>query len=275
MRKIILLSIIILFTSAVQQDLSEPIDLWHWKLELPTGYKASDWKLSNYEKDSFAKPFFRLDQLSNELVMDAYPSIGSSKSKYTRNTLREQIQPGSNDVNWTMKEEGILNAEFRVTSVSKNSLGEYHRIVLLQVDGRTTQKQTRQLGLKKPMSMPMIKIYWQDGFLRVTRRVLKDEGTVGDALLSKSSWKEDRGVFSEHKVDFNATKVSLSCKRGKVTVQINEEPLIVFRDLSVSQWYFENYFTVGNYLQSKEPNCFSSVAYSKIDVSHAKLKYKP
>lgn len=41
-----------------QNTTNLPIDLWNWKLELPTGYKASDWKLSNFQNDRFSRPFF-------------------------------------------------------------------------------------------------------------------------------------------------------------------------------------------------------------------------
>ncbi|MGD1844671.1 MAG: polysaccharide lyase family 7 protein [Salibacteraceae bacterium] len=256
------------FSAAAQES---PINLWNWKLELPSGYKASDWKLSNYQKDRFAKPFFHLDTLDSAIVMEAYPSEGTSKSKYTRNTLREQMQAGSNDVNWTMKEGAVLEADFQVTQMSKGENGKYHRTILFQIDGRTTEKQTEKLGLKKPKSMPMVKIYWQNERLRVTRKVLKDESMVGDDLLLKSSWKETEStIYAKEKVGFEKVHIRIEVKKGKITIQVNEEKPIVFRDLSVSQWYFENYFTVGNYLQSKEAGCHSTVKFYSLVVSHGK-----
>ena len=244
------------------------IDLWNWKLELPSGYKASDWKLSNFQNDRFASPFFYYNTEKGALVMKALPSKGTSTAKYTRNTLREQMQPGSNDVNWTMKEGGVLEVDVQLEEISQTQTGQSHRTILLQVDGRTTAKQTKQLGLSKPASLPMMKIYWQDGYLKVVRKVLKDEGTAGDALLNKKSWKEDKGVHSKRKVGNERVQIRLELKRGKILIQIDDEKPIVFRDLSVAQWYFENYFTVGNYLQSKEDGCFSTVNYFKIEVTH-------
>ncbi|MDC3217600.1 polysaccharide lyase family 7 protein, partial [Schleiferiaceae bacterium] len=104
--------------------------------------------------------------------------------------------------------------------------------------------------------------------LKVVRKVLKDEGTAGDALLDKKSWKEDKGIHSKRRIGNDKVKIRLELKRGKILVQIDDERPIVYRDLSVAQWYFENYFTVGNYLQSKEENCFSTVNYYKIEVVH-------
>lgn len=272
MKKLLLItSIVTLGYFSMQGQIASrgPVDLWNWKVELPSGYKASDWKLSNFHNDRFAAPFFYLNEDESALVLEAFPSEGTSTAKYTRNTLREQLQAGSNDVNWTMKEGGVLEVEMEVESMSKGANGQYHRTILLQVDGRTTSKQTKQLGLEKPVSLPMLKIYWQEGYLKVVRKVLKDESTAGDALLSKNSWKEDKNTkHSESKVGFEKVRVRLELKRGKIVLQINDERPIVYRDLSVAQWYFENYFTVGNYLQTKDIGSHSTVNYYKIEVKH-------
>lgn len=267
-KRIIFFLCVCCFLGYGQSNDKAAIDLWNWKLELPSGYKASDWKLSNFKNDRFAAPFFYFDDLKGALVMKAYPAKGTSTAKYTRNTLREQMQPGSNDVNWTMKQGGILEVELDVEEISTSESGQFHRTILLQVDGRTTEKQTKQLGLSKPASLPMLKIYWQDGYIKVVRKILKDDGTAGDALLDKKSWKEDKGLHSKRRIGNDKVKIRLELKRGKILVQIDDERPIVYRDLSVAQWYFENYFTVGNYLQSKEDNCFSTVNYYKIEVVH-------
>lgn len=269
MKMSLLMAVLLLCSMTNPQKQKSPIDLWHWKLELPTGYKASDWKLSNFQKDRFARPFFYLDSLDSAIVMKAYPAKGTSKSKYTRNTLREQIQAGSSDVNWTMKEGAVLEADFKVAQMSKGKNGKYHRTVLFQIDGRTNKKQTEQLGLAKPASMPMVKIYWQDERLRIKRKVLKDETLVGDDLLLKSSWKEaETTIYAKEKVGFEKAHIRIEVKKGKILIQVNEDKPIVFRDLSVSQWYFENYFTVGNYLQTKDEGCLSIVKFYSLSVTH-------
>jgi hypothetical protein len=247
---------------------SSPIDLWNWRLELPTGYKASDWKLSNFQKDRFAKPFFHLDTADSAIVMEAYPAEGTSKAKYTRNTLREQMQAGSSDVNWTFRDGAILETEFKVTEMSTNPSGKQDRTIILQIDGRTTEEQTEDLGLKKPVSMPYLKVYWQKDRLYVKHRELKNEAMIGDDLLLKTSWKEDDGVYSQEKVGFEKVRLRIEVKKSKVKVYINDEKPIVYRGMSVSQWYFENYFTVGNYLQSKEEGARSVVRFYRLNVSH-------
>lgn len=248
------------------------LDFTHWKLELPSGYKASDWKLSNYANDRFVKPFFHFDAADSSVIMEAYPAEGTSTAKYTRNTLREQLQPGSSDVNWTMKQGGTLEAEVQMLDMSKDASGKYHRTILFQIDGRTSKKQTEQLGLEKAQGMPLLKIYWEDERLCIKRKILKDESMVGSALLQKDSWKEDKAIYSREKIGFDKVKVRMEMKKGKITVSINDEKPIVFRDLSVEQWYFENYFTVGNYLQSKDENCKAVVKYHSLRVLHESKK---
>lgn len=272
MKKLIALSICFIVGLAQSQAQESSIDLSHWKLELPTGYKASDWKLSNFQKDRFVKPFFYLDSLDGALVMEAYPAEGKSKAKYTRNTLREQMQPGSSDVNWTLKQGALLETEFQLTEISKDESGNYHRTILVQIDGRTSEKQTDELGLEKPLSMPFMKIFWQNEKLRMTRRVLKDESMVGDALLMKSSWTEDDGIYLTDKIGFEKIKLRIEIKKGKITIQVNDEKPETIRDINATQWYFENYFSVGNYLQSKDENARSVVKFYELKVSHATKK---
>jgi len=248
--------------------LSFPYNLSSWKLELPSGYKASDWKLANFQNDKFTQPFLYVDPTDESLVLEAFPSKGTSKAKYTRNTLREMYDSGDSNVNWTMKKGGLLEAELQVTKVSQTDNGKNDRILLMQIDGKTSIKQTKELGLEKAVGIPWIKIYWKDDRIYVTRKVLKDETMVGDGLLDKKSWKEGKGVYSKEKIGFEKVKINIEVKKGKVIIYINEERPIVFRDISVTQWYFENYFTVGNYLQSKEPDAHSIVKYFNLNVSH-------
>ena len=252
----------------VSQANPSGIDLTNWKLETPSGYTASDWKLSNFQKDQFVRSFFYIDSIDQSLVMDAYPAEGTSKSKYSRNTLREQMQPGSNDVNWTLKEGAILEAEFQVTSMSKNEKGKYHKTILFQVDGRTTKDQTSSLGYSKPKSIPFIKVIWQNGELCVKRRVLKNLDTVGDDLLIKESWEESDPIYLRGKPNFDRVKLKMVLDKGKITIQLNDEKPTVIRDMNVKQWYFENYFTVGNYLQSKDEDAFCRVKFYSLRVSH-------
>ena len=111
-------------------------------------------------------------------------------------------------------------------------------------------------------------IFWQNEQLRITRRVLKDEATVGDALLTKDAWEENDGIYLGKKIGFEKAKIKIEVKKGKISIQLNDEKPLIFRDLSTSQWYFENYFTVGNYLQSKDAGARSVVKFYGLKVTH-------
>lgn len=264
MRGVVQILLVLTIQFGWSQKLESPVDLSRWKLELPSGYKASDWKLSNFQKDRFAKPFFYLDSLDGALVMEAYPVDGKSKSKYTRNSLREQKDDGT-DANWTMKEGAELVAEFQVQKMSKESGDKYHRTILFQVSGKTSAKQTAKLGLEKPTNIPYLKIFWQNERLKIVRRVLKNESTYGDVLYSKSSWEEE-SEYAKVDVGFKRTTIKIKLDKGRIDIRINDERPIIFRDASIRQWYFENYFTVGNYLQSKDNGAHAIVKYYQLEV---------
>jgi len=254
---------------AVSQEPLEFIDLMNWKLELPSGYTASDWKLSNFQKDRFARPFFYLDSLDGSLVMEAYPALnGRSKAKYTKNTLREQMTPGSSSDNWTMEEGAYLEAEFQVTDMSIKEGKKYDRTLLFTMHGRTTDEQTEKLGLNKNSSLPLFKIFWQDERIRVQRKVLEDPLEVGDKTLDKNFWDDDNGRYFNKKVGFNRVKLYIKVSEGQVEIGVDDQKPIVYKDSSVKKILFENYFEVGNYLQTKERGAHCIVKYYNLKVTH-------
>ncbi|MEM7551747.1 MAG: polysaccharide lyase family 7 protein [Bacteroidota bacterium] len=266
--KYLVLIFFIAFICRASGQKAGDIDLSHWRLELPTGYKASEWKLSNFQNDRFAKPFFYLDTLDGALVMEAYPAKGTSKSKYTRNTLREQLIPGSSEKNWTLEEGGILTTELQVVEMSKETTKKYHRTLLLQIHGTTSDEQEESLGISKSISLPLLSVYWQNERIRVVRRVLKDPSTNGDDLLKKDSWENDAGRYFGKKVSFDKIKLRVEASDGRVEVHLNDLKPFVYKDTNIRKWPFENYFNVGNYLQTKDYGSKSIVKYYELEASH-------
>lgn len=261
---------LLLFLFSCTVSVAQPkynIDLTNWKLELPSGYTASEWKLSNFEKDRFAKPFFYVDPDDKAFVFEAYPVEGTSTAQYTKNMLREQMKPGSSSVNWTLERGGTLEADFQVVEVSKEGRN-YHEILLFQIQGRTSDEQTETLGLDKNTGPPFIKIFWDNGEIKVVRKVLKDFNTLGNALLMKDAWKDDKDKSFRRDIDFERAKIRITAKKGKVEMQLNNQRPIVFDDINVKQWYFENYFVAGNYLQTKEQSAKSIVKFYDLQVHH-------
>lgn len=268
MNKILVLSAFILLSLSAIAQKAGNIDLTHWKLELPSGYTASEWKLSNFQKDRFAKPFFYLDSLDGALVMEAYPTIGKSKAKYTKNTLREQMVPGSSNTNWTLAQGAVLEAEFQVVNMSVKEGKKYDRTLIFQIHGRTSEEQTEQLGLSKSVSLPMFKVFWEDERIRIQRKVLVSLSDKGQKLWEKDSWDDDDGRYFNKKVGFEKVKIKIIAEEGKITVTINDLKPIVYKDTNIKKWEFENYFEVGNYLQSKNYTAHSLVKFYDLKVTH-------
>ena len=261
---------ILIFTSVLTfAQKAGNIDLSHWKLELPSGYSATEWKLSNFQKDRFAKPFFYLDSIDGALVMEAYPVYGTkSKAKYTKNSLREQLIPGESSKNWSMSEGGTLTADFHVIKMSKENPKKYHRTILFQIQGRTTEKQQEEYGLEKVVNLPMITIYWEDERIRVKRKILKDLSSVGKDLVTKTSWKDDAGRYFNKKIGFEKAHLEIKVEEGRVEIHLNDQKPIIYRDANIRKWSLDNYFNAGNYLQTKSVAAHSIVKFHKLQVTH-------
>lgn len=258
--------ILLLTASMLSAQDAMPIDLSHWQLELPTGYKAAEWKLMNIQNDTFAKPFFRFDE-EGALVMEAYPAPGTSKATYTRNQLRERIVPCDKNINWTMEQGGMLTAEFEVSEVSKETDKKYHRILLFQVHGTTSDAQEEEMGLRKAVSVPMLSVYWQNERIRVVRKILEDPSARGNDLINKKAWKNGPGRYFPQKVGFGKVKMSISVKEGLVEITMNGKK-ISYKDSIIRRWPFENYFNAGNYLQAKGYGAKSIVKFYQLEVTH-------
>ncbi|MFY0593557.1 polysaccharide lyase family 7 protein [Roseivirga sp.] len=260
--------VFILFYSSVSfAQQAGDIDLTHWKLELPSGYTASEWKLSQFQEDSFAQPFFYLDSLDGALVMKAFPVVGTSKAKYTKTSLREQMEPGESSKNWSLSEGGRLKATFQLVEISKKGK-KYDRTLLFQIHGTTSKSQNKELALAKSVSVPLLSIYWQDERIRVVRKTRKSLDLYGDELIDKAAWQDDKGRYFNKKVGFEKATIEIIASEGRIEVKLNNQKPIIYRDSSIKKWPFENYFNAGNYLQTKNIGSISTVKYYALEVSH-------
>ncbi len=268
MRNLLQLLLLFFATCLSAQQPLDFIDIMNWKLELPSGYTASDWKLSNFQNDKFAQDFFYLDSIDGSLVMEAYPILGTkSTASYTKNTLREQMTPGSSSDNWLFTDGAYLEAEMEVASMSQEGK-KYDRTILITLHGRTTDEQTKALGLDKSASQPLVKIFWQDERIRVQRKVLEDPLMKGDKIFDKEYWEDDPGRYFNKKVGFEKFKIYVKIEEGRIEIGLDDQKPIIYRDLSVEKMLFENYFEVGNYLQTTALAAKSTVKIYKLKVSH-------
>ncbi|TKD62523.1 polysaccharide lyase family 7 protein [Flavobacterium sp. ASW18X] len=247
------------------------IDLSHWKVTIPTGKpdEVTPPEIKDYATIEKLKPFMYTDSTDGSIVFHAIPNKTTANTKYSRTELREQMEPGSNHVNWTFAEGGALSGTMRMDAVSKAADGKYHKVIIMQIHGRLTNEQRDLIGQKDNNAPPILKIYWDNGKIRVKTKVLKVKGLSGDALLHESVWGDDEGRNFEEKVNFDKFKLEVKVTDGKMVVSLNKNEYFVYDDINIKKWgIFENYFKAGNYLQTRDDGAFAKVKIYQLNVSH-------
>ncbi|RPD93390.1 polysaccharide lyase family 7 protein [Aureibaculum marinum] len=247
------------------------IDLSHWKVTLPIGNptEVEPPDILDYGTNEILKPFFYNDSVNGALVFYTYPGASTANSSYSRTELREQMVPGSNNTNWTFKQGGQIKGVLSVDEISKDSNGDYHKTIVMQIHGRLTDEQRDLIGQKDNNAPPMLKIYWVDGKIRVKTKVLKDVNASDIELLKTDAWSDDKGyTFSEY-VGFEKFSLEVKAEEGKMEVTLNEKETIIYNDINIQKWnIFENYFKAGNYLSTTDEGSFSRIKYYELQVYH-------
>ncbi len=252
------------------------IDLSHWKVTLPVTkengkpYEISPPEITDFANNPKARPYMYIDSTKGAIVFHAMPTASrTANTKYTRSELREQMVPGDNNTNWTFKQGGKLSAKIAMDAVSKDDNGKYHKVIILQIHGRLTNEQRDLIGQKDNNAPPILKIYWQNGKIRVKTKVLKYKGISGDAILHEEAWGDDKGRTFEQEVGFRKFNLEVDVSDGKMVVSLNKNEFFVYDDLNIKKWgVFENYFKAGNYFQSRDKGSFAKVRFYELEVSH-------
>lgn len=252
------------------------IDLSHWKVTLPaTNDKGKPYEISppdilNFASNEVAKPYMYIDSLKGAIVFHAMPTKSKTRNtKYTRSELREQMVPGENNVNWTFKDGGYMKGKLAIDQVSKDANGKYHRIIIMQIHGRLTNAQRDLIGEDDNNAPPILKIYWQNGKIRVKTKVLKNVNAQIPEILHEDAWDNDRGFDFEQKVDFRKFTLEVKVSEGKMVVILNKTEYKVYENIHMEKWgVFENYFKAGNYFQTRDKGAFAKVRYYSLEVSH-------
>jgi len=248
------------------------IDLSHWKVTIPVGKptEISPPEILDYATNEMLKPFMYNDSTSGALVFYARPTNSTTaNSKYSRSELREQMVPGDNSVNWTFAQGGRMKGKLRIDEISKDKKGRYHKTIIMQIHGRLTNEQRDLIGAKDNNAPPILKIYWQNGKIRVKTKVLKFEGLSGNALLHEEAWDNDKGHTFKEEVGFGKFTLEVKVSKGKMVVALNNDEFKVYENIHMQKWgVFENYFKAGNYFQSRDEDAFASVKYYELSVSH-------
>lgn len=254
------------------------IDLTHWKITIPesnpknpgspieVGYP----EILEYANNPILKKWMYNDEKDKSIVFYAFPSgTTTANSHFSRSELRETMDPGNNNVNWTFAQGGIFKGTYAIEAVSKEKEGKYSKIIIAQIHGRLTNVQRDLIGQKDNNAPPMLKISWDNGKIRVKTKVLKDINTSDIDILSVKSWTDDQGTDFKEKVDFSKFTLEVKISEGKMEVILNGNETLVYNDVNIKKWeVFENYFKAGNYFQSKEPNTFAKVKIYALDVTH-------
>ncbi len=288
--RFLLLSVCALILSAAscKQDNAEPeipvierrytlpdIDLSNWKVTLPVPrgdgkpLEVEPPEILSYATDEALLPFMYNDSTDGSLVFYAYPESSTANSSYSRTELREQMDPGSNSTNWTFAQGGRMKGTLSVPEISSDSGGDRHRTIIMQIHGRLTNEQRDLIQEDDNNAPPVLKIYWQDGRVRVRTKVLKDVNVSDTEILRTSAWEDDEGRYFSEVVGTEQFTLEVIVSDGRMEVKMNDNESFVYEGIHMEKWgVFENYFKAGNYLQTSDANAFARVKYYDLEISH-------
>ena len=252
------------------------IDLSHWKVTLPVAneqgkpIEISPPEISNYANIEVAKPYMYLDSVRGAIVFHAMPTDSKTRNtKYTRSELREQLVPGDNNVNWTYADGAYMKGKIAMEASTRNSSGKYHRTIIMQIHGRLTNEQRDLIGQDDNNAPPILKIYWDNGKIRIKTKVLKNLNAPDQVLLHEEAWGNDAGFNFEEEVGFRKFILEVKVSEGKMVIVLNKNEYKVYENIHMKRWgIFENYFKAGNYFQSRDEGSFSKVRFYELEVSH-------
>lgn len=255
------------------------IDFSTWKVTLPVDennngrpdeYQPSQLINFGYQSLDAVQPYMYDDTSDASIVFYTFPDVSTTNSSYSRTELRELINPANSKENWSLLEAGEMTGRLKVEDVSEDneSNGDYHKVIVMQIHGIISEDDMDTHGFSSNNGPPLIKIYWKDGYIWSHKKSLIDENTEGDDLLDTSSntWsdiKHNLGYVGFSQFDFRIT-----ASDARIEVQLNDDDPLIYEDVSLSKWPYENYFKAGNYLNSTDDNAFALVKYYNLQVIH-------
>lgn len=259
-------------STTTQQNYTLPeIDLNNWKVTLPVGNPSSvrPPEILDYATNETLRPFFYNDSIDGSLVFYTYPGSTTPNSSYSRTELREQMESGSDHVNWTFAQGGTMRGTLSVPDISVNGSGTPHRVIVMQIHGRLTDAQRDLIGEDDNNAPPILKIYWDRGRIRIKTKIVKDLTDSEEELLHTDAWGDDDGVTLPVEVGHDPFTLEVIVTNGRMEVILNDEHSVVYDSVHIQKWgIFENYFKAGNYLQSIDQGAYSYVKYFDLEVSH-------
>ena len=252
------------------------IELSHWKVTLPVAneegkpIEIGPPEIFDFANSEVAKPYMYIDSTKGAIVFHAMPTDSKTRNtKYTRSELREQMVPGDNNVNWTFADGAYMKGKLAMDATTRDSEGKYHRTIIMQIHGRLTNEQRDLIGEDDNNAPPMLKIYWDNGKVRVKTKVLKNLKATNEQLLHEDAWDNDEGFNFEEEVGFGKFTLEVKVSEGKMVIVLNGNEFKVYENIHIRRWgIFENYFKAGNYFQSRDKGSFSKVRFYELEVKH-------
>ena len=246
------------------------IDLSNWKVTLPIGNptEVKPPEILSYATNTLLEPYMFNDSIDGSLVFVCSPGASTANSSYSRTELREQMVPGSNNTNWTFADGGVMKGKLKVDKMDRDENGDYYRAIIMQIHGRLTDAQRDLIGEDDNNAPPVLKIYWNEGRVKVHRKVLVDVEVNDTDILRTSAWT-DESTWLGDQVDFDEFTLEIKASEGRLEVILNEVDNIVYEDIHMEKWgIFENYFKAGNYFITKDAGASCTVKYYDLEVTH-------
>ena len=253
------------------------INFLNWKVTLPVDennngspdeYQPSELVNYGYQTIEAIQPFMYDDVSDKSIVFYTHPDVSTTNSSYSRTELRELINPSNSKENWTLSEGGIMTGKLKMIEVSENTDGSHPKVYIMQIHGIISEEDMALHGFSSNNGPPLLKMTWIDGYLWAYKKSLVSVSTFGDDLLDVSSntWADIKHNMGY--VGYEPFDLQIIASHAKLEIKLNDETPLIYEDVSLIKWPFENYFKAGNYLGSTQPDAFSKLKYYELTVTH-------
>ncbi|WP_299108932.1 polysaccharide lyase family 7 protein [uncultured Winogradskyella sp.] len=256
------------------------IDFSNWKVTLPVDennngspdeYQPSELINGAYRANTSIQPYMYDDVADSSIEFYTFPDVSTTNSSYSRTELRELINPAIARENWSLEEGGTMTGRLKIVDISEDNVSsnrQYHNTIVMQIHGIISLEDMATHGFSSNNGPPLIKIRWIDGYIYSYKKSLVDETTIGDDLLETSSATWVDASTNMGYVGFDEFEFRITASTGRLELQLNSETPLVYEDVSMNKWPFENYFKAGNYLGSTAEGAYSKVKYYELEVVH-------
>ncbi|MFP4844320.1 polysaccharide lyase family 7 protein [Winogradskyella sp. PE311] len=255
------------------------IDFSNWKVTLPIDennngspdeYQPNTLVNGGYRTIASIQPYMYDDINDSSIEFYTLPGVSTTNSSYSRTELRELKNPSDARDNWTLQEGGVISGRLRVVDVSEdtNTSRDFHTVIVMQIHGIISQEDMDTFGFSSNNGPPLIKMRWIDGNLWSYKKSLVNENTSGDDLLETSNMTWVDESINMGYVGYEEFEFKITATNARLELQLNNNEPLVYEDISLNKWPFENYFKAGNYLGSTDEGAYSYVKYYELNVTH-------